>query len=156
MGGAACLSLIVEAVGMVGRWFVGVEDGTGRNRWPLWAFCCCLGAAYPSACIKASRGVPVAHGGCSLIPLPPAWAWVLPVVSALPSLRLSRIFRSFKWGKAFRVVFTSCVAQFCHVTLFCGVRKTKISKFSVSTHCGASGFGDMTTPSIKSTRALLH
>ena len=44
--------------------FVGVEDGTGRNRWPLWAFRCCLGAAYPSACIKASRGVPVAHGGC--------------------------------------------------------------------------------------------
>ena len=68
--GAACGvgSAIVEAVGMVAAGFVGVEDGTGRNRWPLWAFRCCLGAAYPSAYIKASRGVPVAHGGGLLIP----------------------------------------------------------------------------------------
>jgi len=34
--------LLGRCVGMVGRWFVGVEDGTGRTRWPLWAFCCCL------------------------------------------------------------------------------------------------------------------
>ena len=35
-----------------------------------------MGTAYPSARVKANRGVSVAHGGCSLIPLPPAWARV--------------------------------------------------------------------------------
>ena len=38
VGGAACLSLIVKAVSMCGRWFMGVEDDTGRNRWPIVLF----------------------------------------------------------------------------------------------------------------------
>ena len=44
--GAACGvgSAIVEAVGMVAAGFVGVEDGTGRNRWPL-----VLYKAFPAA-----------------------------------------------------------------------------------------------------------
>lgn len=37
-------SAIVEAVGMVAAGFVGVEDGTGRNRWPL-----VLYKAFPAA-----------------------------------------------------------------------------------------------------------
>lgn len=37
-------SAIVEAVGMGGRWFMGVEDDTGRNRWPL-----VLYKAFPAA-----------------------------------------------------------------------------------------------------------
>jgi hypothetical protein len=116
-----------------------VEDDTGRNRWPLWAFRCCPGAAYPSARIKASRGVG-AHAACGVgsaivetvgmggrcgrsaavrvLPIHPlasrpAGAWVLmsPVVSALPSLRLSAWVAAGSW--AWKMVQAAAGGRWC-------------------------------------------